>query len=314
MSLPLPASLSPSKVASFKDCGLAFRFSAIERLPEPPSAHAAKGTLVHRALELLMWEQPAGNRSLEAALACLGRAGADIRSDPEYGQLDLGEAEGEWLADAEQLVRNYFELENPDDIHVIGTELRLSTRAGPLTLRGVIDRLELDADGQLVVTDYKTGRAPGTTSEQARMGGVHFYAFLCERLLGRRPSRVQLLHLREPVAISTVPSPQSIRGLQQQAAAVWTAVQLACEQEDFRPSPGPRCHQCAYRSYCPAFGGDPSLAMEAGRGPAASSGEPVARAGTTTTSSWPAGARPGARPEDGWPARLAAAAGQSDLP
>ena len=53
MSLPLPTSLSPSKVASFKECALASRYSAIDQLPEPPSPWAAKGTLVHRILELL---------------------------------------------------------------------------------------------------------------------------------------------------------------------------------------------------------------------------------------------------------------------
>jgi putative RecB family exonuclease len=264
MSLPLPTSLSPSKVASFKDCGLAFRFSAIDRLPEPPSPHAAKGTLVHRALELLMWEQPPGRRSLRAALACLDRARTDIRHDPEYEQLDLGaESEEEWLADADSLVRNYFELEDPNDIRVIGTELRLSVELGSLTMRGIIDRLELDEDGGLVVTDYKTGRAPGMAHEQARLGGVHFYAFLCEKLLGRRPSRIQLLHLREPIAISTAPSEQSIRGLQQRAAAIWVAVEQACEHDDFRPNPGRLCQYCAYQTYCPAFGGDPALAIEA---------------------------------------------------
>ncbi len=72
MSLPLPTSLSPSKVASFKDCGLAFRFNAIDRLPEAPSPHAAKGTLVHRALELLMWEQPAGRRTPAGRPGLLG--------------------------------------------------------------------------------------------------------------------------------------------------------------------------------------------------------------------------------------------------
>src|ERR1700716_3149342 len=99
MSFPLPTSLTPSKVASFKDCALAFRFSAIDRLPEIPSPHAAKGTLVHRALELLMWEQPAGRRSLDAALACLDRAQAEVRGDPEYLDLDLSEeSEDEWRA------------------------------------------------------------------------------------------------------------------------------------------------------------------------------------------------------------------------
>ena len=36
MALQLPTSLTPSKVASFKDCALAFKFSTIDRLPEPP--------------------------------------------------------------------------------------------------------------------------------------------------------------------------------------------------------------------------------------------------------------------------------------
>jgi len=68
MSLPLPTSLSPSKVSSFKDCALAFRFSAIDHLPEPPLLDAVKGTLVHRALELLMWEEEPGRRTPEIAM------------------------------------------------------------------------------------------------------------------------------------------------------------------------------------------------------------------------------------------------------
>src|ERR1700737_589522 len=109
MSLPLPTSLSPSKVSSFKDCALAFRFSAIDHLPEPPSPHAAKGTLVHRALELLMAEVPAGARSLHLALEKLEQARVDVLGRGEYEGLDFGaQTEAEFLADADTLVRNYF--------------------------------------------------------------------------------------------------------------------------------------------------------------------------------------------------------------
>jgi putative RecB family exonuclease len=255
--LPLPASLSPSKVASFKDCALAFRLSAIDRLPEPPSPHAAKGTLVHRALELLMWEEEGAGRTLTAALEKLDRAIPEVLGGPEYGSLVLGDEEREeFLADAERLVRNYFALEDPTAVRVLGTELRLSVSIGTLTLSGIIDRLDLDADGGLVVTDYKTGRAPSIQREQSRLGGVHFYAFLCEQVLGQRPARVQLLHVREPLAISTVPSDQSIQGLRQQIAAIWSAVEQACVREDFRPKPGWLCDHCAYHEYCPAVGGD----------------------------------------------------------
>src|SRR4051812_46506919 len=259
MSLPPPTSLSPSKVSSFKDCALAFRFSTIDRLPEPPSPWAAKGTLVHRALELLFWEEEPGHRTLEAALAKLARARDEILGGEEFGALGLSpDDEAEFLADAETLVGNYFQLEDPNQVRVLGTELYLEAPLGTLNLRGIIDRLELDDDGELVVTDYKTGKAPWAAREQSRLGGVHFYAFLCERLLGRRPARVQLLHLREPLAISTVPSEQSVRGLEVRARAIWSAVELACQREDFRPRPSYLCDYCAFKDYCPAWGGDPS--------------------------------------------------------
>ncbi|MDA8047067.1 MAG: PD-(D/E)XK nuclease family protein [Actinomycetota bacterium] len=260
MALPLPSSLSPSKVTSFKDCALAFRLSVIDRLPEPPSPHAAKGTLVHRALELLMWEEDPAGRTLEAARAKLERAVPEILDGDEYRGLPWAQGEREaFVADAATLLEHYFQLEDPTAVHVIGTELRMSVQLGSLRLSGIIDRLDLGADGELVVTDYKTGRAPTANYEQSRLGGVQFYAFLCEQVLGRRPARVQLLHLREPLSISTSPSDQSIRGLQQQTRAIWSAVEQACAREDFRPKPGRLCDYCAYHDLCPAVGGDLSL-------------------------------------------------------
>ena len=257
MSLPLPTSLSPSKVASFKDCALAFRLSNIDRVPEPPSPHAAKGTLVHRALQLLMWEEEPAKRTEQAALAKLTRAVPEILDGEEYAGLELAPDERqEFIEDAATLIRNYFTLEDPASVRVIGTELRMSVSVGTLKLSGIIDRLELDEAGNLVVTDYKTGKAPRAAHEQSRLGGVHFYAYLCEQVLGRRPVRVQLLHLREPIAISTTPSDQTIRGLHQQTVAIWAAVEQACDREDFRPRPGRLCDFCAYHEYCPAVGGD----------------------------------------------------------
>jgi putative RecB family exonuclease len=262
MSLPLPTALSPSKVASFKDCALAFRFSAIDRLPEPPSPWAAKGTLVHRVLELLHW-RPAGQRSLEAALADFERAAAEVLAHPEYAGLDDDPGtRAEVVTEAERLVHRYFELEDPNRVNAIGLEVRLEARLGTLTLRGVIDRLELTAEGGLVVTDYKTGSPPGLRYEQSRLGGVHFYAFLCESVLGRRPDRIQLLYLGEPLSIIAEPSDRSVRGLQQRATAIWTAIERACQNDDFRPRPSPLCDWCAFQAYCPAFGGDPARASE----------------------------------------------------
>ena len=263
MAFPVPRSLSPSKVSSFTDCALAFRFSVIDRLPEPPSAAAPRGTLVHAALERLHLLPPA-ERTVDAALACLADAAVDLRDDPEYVGLELsGDDEAAFHAEAAQLVRNYFRLEDPRTVRAIGLELMLTADVDGLSLRGIIDRLELDGDGGLVVTDYKTGSAPSTQYERKRLSGVHIYSLLCEQLLGRRPTRVQLLFLRDPLAIITEPSDRSTRGTRRTLGAVWQAVERACDREDFRPQPSRLCEWCSFRAYCPAFGGDPAAARAA---------------------------------------------------
>lgn len=269
MALPLPSTLSPSKVSSFKDCGLAFRFSAIDRIPEPTSPAMAKGTLVHAALERLFGLE-AEDRTLDAALVCLSDATAAMDGpEGELPGLDLDDDErATFLIEAEHLVRNYFLLEDPRRIRPIGLELRLQAAAGDLNLVGIIDRLELDEDGELLVTDYKTGRAPSDRYEQSKLGGIHFYSLLCEELLGRRPAQVQLLHLAEPVVITATPTDQSTRALRTRVGAIWTAVTQACERDDFRPRPGPLCRWCSFQQWCPQFGGDPAqAAVDTGRVP-----------------------------------------------
>ncbi len=262
MAFDLPTTLSPSKVATFTDCALSFRFSAVERLPEPPSIPAERGTLVHRALELL-FVLPAAERTPDAAAACLDQAALEAWENPDVQALGLDEAgRAEFQAEAAEMTQRLFLLEDPSKVKAVGLELRMETELAGTRLRGIIDRLELTADGELVVTDYKTGRPPSERYEQSKLGGVHFYSLLCERVLGRRPARVQLLFLgKNPQVIVSTPSDQSTRGLERRVGAIWSAVERACEHEDFRPKPGPLCNWCAFAKYCPTQGGDPAQAI-----------------------------------------------------
>jgi putative RecB family exonuclease len=266
MAFAPPRSLSPSACSSFKECPLAFRFSYLEHLPEPPSPWTSKGTLVHRALELLM-DRPGPERTVDAARADLRVARAELATHPDFTDLDL--TPDEWAAfdaDAELLVERYFELEDPRTVRPIGLELKLEADLGNVRLRGVIDRLDLDEHGEFVVTDYKTGSVPSEQWESKSLSGVHIYALLCERMLGKRPARVQLYYLSRPEAIIATPTDQSITGVERRTSAMYNAIAQACGRDDFRPHPGRLCDFCAYRPYCPAFGGDPLDAAEL-RGP-----------------------------------------------
>jgi putative RecB family exonuclease len=253
---PLPYALSPSSISAFKECPLAYRFAYIDRLPEPPSVWTAKGTLVHLALQFLL-DRPRDDRTLDAALADLDRARVTLAHDAEFAALELDDDErAAFDRDAEELVRRYFQLEDPQSVHPIGLELRLEAQVAGVRIRGVIDRLDL-VDEELVVTDYKTGSVPSELFESKSLAGVHMYALLCEQNFGQRPHHVQLLYLSKPEAIIATPSDQSSTGLSRRTLALWAAIERACAHDDFRPHPSRLCDFCTFRPYCPAHGGDP---------------------------------------------------------
>jgi putative RecB family exonuclease len=257
---PVPSSLSPSRVSSFTSCPMQFRFSSVQRLPEPPGVATTRGSVVHRALELL-FELPNLERTPEALARTLDTALDEYSTDPDYIGLRLDDAAAAtFRKDCDKLIDKYFQMEDPTTIRDIGLEVRMAADVGSLELRGIIDRLELDADGELVVTDYKTGRAPSGRYEQKSLAGVHFYSFLCEAVLGRRPSKIRLMYLSNGETIETIPSAQSVRFIDTRTKAVWKAVERACITGDFRPNQSKLCDWCSFKAWCPAFGGDPELA------------------------------------------------------
>jgi putative RecB family exonuclease len=257
---PVPTSLSPSRVEAFTSCPMAFRFASIEKLPEPPGVHTTKGSMVHRVLELL-FTYPAQQRTPVTARMCFDQTLAEYRVDPEFTLLGLSDKQVEsFNAEVWSLTEAYFRMEDPTAVRDIGLELRLEAPVGALTLRGIIDRLDLDDDGGLIVTDYKTGRAPSVRHQEGRLAGVHFYSFLCEAVFGRRPAAIRLMYLRTGETITALPSNQSVKFITTRTTAVWKAVEKACITGDFRPRQGPLCNSCAFQTWCPAFGGNPDLA------------------------------------------------------
>lgn len=259
---PVPTSLSPSRVDAFTSCPLAFRFSSIEKLPEPGSVHTVKGTLVHRVLELL-FSHPAPERTVERAFELFPQAWAELIASDEYLRIGLAEHQADALAgEGRALVQQYFTIEDPTSIEPVGLELMLEAKMGSLLLRGIIDRLERAEDGTLVVTDYKTGKAPSQSMEQKRLGGVHFYAWLVEQAMGERPSLIRLVYVPSGKVITATPTDQSINFLPKRTLAVYSAIEKSCTSGRFATNKGPLCNFCSFQRWCPEFGGDPAKAAE----------------------------------------------------
>lgn len=257
---PVPTTLSPSRIDSFLKCPLAFRFSSIEGLREPPSAPATKGSLVHRALELLL-TLPAAERTRAAGEACFLQAAAEYRSEADFTGLQLSEAEAdEFFADARQLAEGYFDIENPADVQPVGLELRVEAPVGEVLLRGIIDRLERDAEGRYVITDYKASTAPPPAYQAERFHQLQSYAYMVEHVYGERPATLRLMYLRSGTVISSDATAPSLRAAANRTTAVHQAVTAACTSGNFVAKRSNLCSYCFFKDWCPEFGGNPDAA------------------------------------------------------
>ena len=267
-SLGQRGSLSPSRAADFMSCPLKYRFRVVDRLPEPPSPAAVRGTVVHRVLEDL-FALPASERTLEEAVSLVPGAWDAVREqEPEVLAMFGDEQElAGWLKSAEPLLATYFKLEDPTSFDPAQRELRVETTLeSGLVLRGFVDRVDANLAGETRVIDYKTGRAPGPGFESSALFQMRFYALVLWRSTGVLPRLLQLLYLGSGEIVSYEPDEADLRATERKVMALWTAITRAHDTGDWRPSPSKLCDWCSYLALCPAFGGTPpplpSLAAE----------------------------------------------------
>ena len=254
-------SLSPSRGSDFKSCPLKYRFRVLDRLDERPSSAAVRGTVVHAVLEHL-FDVPPVERTVGLATSMVEPQWAALLAErPDCAELFAGDdgaaALAEWLASARTLVETYFTLEDPTGFDPAERELRVEhvlDTAG-VQLRGIIDRLDVTADGGLIVSDYKTGRSPGAGFEESAFFGLKFYALLLWRTRGVIPRRLRLIYLGDGVVLPYEPDEAQLRGFERMVVALWGAIRTATDRGDWRPRRSRLCDWCDFQALCPEFGG-----------------------------------------------------------
>jgi putative RecB family exonuclease len=257
---PMVAALSPSRASDFMQCPLLYRFRVIDKLPQAPSAAAARGTLVHSVLERV-FDLPAAGRTLDAAAAMVApQWAALLEAEPELGELvdgDDPEALALWVKDAVTLVERWFSLEDPTRLEPAERELYVETDLDGLTLRGYVDRLDVAPTGEVRVVDYKTGRSPSELFEGKALFQMKFYALVLWRLNGTVPRMLQLVYLGNSEIVRYTPDEADLLATERKLKALWRAIEQAASTGDWRPRTSRLCDWCDHRALCPAWGGTP---------------------------------------------------------
>jgi putative RecB family exonuclease len=243
-------------------CPLLYRFRVIDKLPSPPSAAAARGTLVHAVLERL-FDLPSSERTIEAAAALVEPQWKTLlEGRPELADLFEDSdpaAVASWFGDAVSLIQRWFTLEDPTRLEPAERELYVETDVDGLTLRGYIDRLDIAPTGELRVVDYKTGRSPSELFEGKALFQMKFYALVLWRLRGEVPRLLQLVYLGgdDPEIVRYSPDEADLLAVERKLKALWHAIETAAQSGDWRPNKSRLCDWCDHRALCPQWGGTP---------------------------------------------------------
>jgi putative RecB family exonuclease len=253
--LPRPLfAATPSKLAAF-DCPRRYRFSYLQR-PAPPKgppwAHNTVGAAVHLALAR-WWQLERAQRTPEAGASLL------IRNWQSDGFADPAQSQA-WRDQAADWVLRYLrdELERSDPaVEPRGVERTVATRTDRLAISGRVDRID-ERDGELVIVDYKTGRAKLDSDDARGSLALALYVVAAERTLHQRCRRVELHHLPTGDVAAFEHTPESLGQHLERAGQTATDIIAATDTvaggadpaEVFEPAPGPACSWCDFRRLC----------------------------------------------------------------
>jgi putative RecB family exonuclease len=247
--------LSPSRASDFKVCPQLFKFRSIDKLDEPVTVYQARGTTAHLALQRL-YDLPAAERTAETLYSLFREAWTEIRATEEYqGLFSSVDEERHWGLDSMTLLANYFSVEDPATVEPLDRELDMLEDLDGIVIRGILDRIDRDDAGNLIITDYKTGKAPPERYALSSFFALKIYALLIRRRLNETPTEVRLMYLNGPTMYRLAVDDAQLDAMDRQLRALWAAIERATETGNFPARPGKLCNWCSFQNICPAMDG-----------------------------------------------------------
>ena len=258
---PSLSTLSPSRASDFKTCPQLYKFKSIDRIPTEPTVYQARGTTAHLALERLFME-PASDRTPERLYDLFRQAWTELKPDEYPDLFSTVDEERSWGVESLKLLADYFRMEDPTSFEPMEREMDLTVPVGGMTIRGILDRMEkvveTDASGSprelLVITDYKTGRAPPERYANKAFFALKIYALLIRTTRNITPDRVRLLYLNGPTEYTMDINDRQLDAMHQQLEALWAAIEKAMKTGEWPARTSSLCDWCDFKDdLCPAW-------------------------------------------------------------
>ncbi len=265
VSPPKLTSLSPSRASDFKTCPQLYKFKSIDKIPTVPTIYQARGTTAHLALERL-FQLPARERTPDRLYELFRAAWMELKPQ-EYPDLFTSvDDERAWGVESLGLLASYFTVEDPTSFEPLELEMDLTVAVNDMTIRGILDRMETITETTpegsprdvLVITDYKTGKAPPQQYANKAFFALKIYALLIRITRGFTPDRLRLLYLNGPTEYTMDITDEQLDAMERQLEALWTAIDRAITTGRWPAKKSRLCDWCDFKAeLCPVWQDDP---------------------------------------------------------
>lgn len=237
--------LSYSKLNTYRQCPLRYRFTYVERLPRRPRRLFQAARRIHHALMRWLTYSRAGEPRWEDVRAAYESAWGAIQ-DPTVTELrDFQEGL--------QILRDYHAANLEQPCRPVLLEHRFATPLGAHTLVGALDRVDATDSGYEVI-DYKLERDVRPQEAVDDDLQLALYHLALEEGQGISPDALTLYFLRHNIRRTTSRTPPQTAELARWVIATGDEIM---RQRQWLPCVGEQCAGCDFRAVCPAHTGEP---------------------------------------------------------
>lgn len=235
-----PYSLSYSKVSTYKNCPLQYKYRYILNIPTPPSHALSFGITIHDTLRDFEIKRRMGIEvSLEDLLKMYKKNWQPL------GYLNK-EHKQERYKEGATLLKNYLDKSKQDKKTPLALEKSFNLKIDGIKFFGRIDRIDSLEDGGVEIVDYKTGQTK-SQKDVDRDDQVSFYAIAAQDALRMRPEKLTYYFLESGTKVTTTRTPKQLEKKKEEIGEIVSEM----KEGNFKATPGMQCQWCDFKEVCP---------------------------------------------------------------
>lgn len=254
-----PLAFSYSKFSLYGECPLKYKFKYIDKIKEEPKFYFAFGSAIHKALEFLYAVKAPPFPTIDEVCEAF-RVDWHQKSWLEKGYRTPQRAEDDFTKGVAML-RAYYDHNRARLAPPFLVEYSTDVEVDGLKVRIIADKIEHLGGGEILITDYKTGK--DVKRQPAQLYMYQKISELDPRLkeliaetYGRRVASVRIAKM----LYYHVPTNKEYtfeRADDKEIGGFWETVLGVADDiraKKFDPNPGePQCNWCDYKKLCPHF-------------------------------------------------------------